>query len=373
MKKRMLVMVAAVVLFLAVIGFVKFQQIRTAMAAGQSFKPPPEAVTTVVAAKEEWPNTVEAVGSVAAAQGVTLSADLAGVVDKILFKSGSHVEDGQILVTLDTRQERASLASAQAQRDLAKTNLERATKLRDQHLIADADYDQTETLYKQADAAVAAIQATIDRKTIRAPFAGVTGIREVNLGQYVQSGDPIVPLQSERPIFVNFYVPQDVVSSLRVGATVNAAPDSSASAKGRITAINPVIDVATRNVSVQATFRNEHGVLHPGAYANVQVNLGSSAPVIGLPTSAINYAPYGNSVFILDKMKGPNGAEYTGVRQQFVRLGKSKGDRVAVLTGVAPGDTVVTSGVFKLRPGAAVQVNNEIQPSNSLTPKTQDS
>jgi membrane fusion protein, multidrug efflux system len=375
MKKRMFQMLAAVLVVVAALGFVKFQQIRTAMAMGRSFAPPPETVTTLVARPQRWEAALEATGSVAPVQGVTLSADEPGVVESIVFESGSHVRAGQTLVRLDTRQERAQLTSAQAQHELDRTRLERGRKLFDQQLISHAEYDDLTAQFTQSEAAVSAIQASIDRKTIRAPFSGAVGIRVVNLGQYVHSGDPIVPLQSEDPIFVNFAVPQQQVASLHAGATVHAAADSGAeaTATGRITAINPVVDEATRNVQVQATFRNGQGRLRAGAYVTVKVMLGTSVPLIALPASAINFAPYGNSVFIVEKQQGPDGKPYAGVRQQFVKLGATQGDQVAILSGVKAGEEVVTSGAFKLRPHAAVLVNNRVQPSNSLTPRPKDS
>jgi membrane fusion protein (multidrug efflux system) len=375
MNKRMFQMLAAVLVFVAVIGFVKFQQVRAAIAMGKSFAPPPEAVTTFVARPQQWQATLEATGSVAPVQGVTLSADEPGVVASIVFESGAHVRAGQTLVLLDTRQERAQLASAEAQHELDRTRLERGKKLFDQQLIAHAEYDDLTAQFAQSEAAVNEIKASIERKTVRAPFAGAVGIRQVNLGQYVRSGDPIVPLQSEDPIYVNFAVPQQQVASLRAGALVYAAADSGvqASATGRITAINPVVDEATRNVQVQATFRNEHGRLRAGAYVTVKVVLGPSAPLIALPASAVNFAPYGNSVFIVEPLKGPEGKVYLGVRQQFVTLGAAQGDQVAILSGVKAGEEVVTSGVFKLRPNAAVLVNNRVQPSNSLAPRPKDS
>ena len=198
------------------------------------------------------------------------------------------------------------------------------------------------------------IKAAIDRKTIRAPFAGVTGIRTVNVGQYLNSGDPVVPLQSMSSLYVNFSVPQH-----RVG--------------GRITAINPVVDDATRNVQVQATFQNPHGQLRPGMYVTLKVSLGERDAVVALPASAISYAPYGNSVFIVEDIKGPDGKSFRGVRQQFVKLGATRGDLVAVVDGVKPGQEVVSTGVFKLRSGAAVVVNNKVQPGASANPKPEDS
>ena len=375
MRKRMFQMLGGVLAFLAIIAFVKFQQIQSAIASSKSFRMPPEVVTTVVAERRDWQAMLEAVGSVAPVQGVTLGADLPGVVDRIDFQSGSRVEAGQALVVLDTRQERAQLASAEARHSLAMTSLDRAKKLFEQQVIAQAEYDQAAALDQQAEAAVNEIRATIERKTIRAPFAGVTGIRQVNLGQYLHSGDPVVPLQSMNPIYVNFAVPQQQVAALSVGRAVWAAADTSARGRvaGRITAINPMVDDATRNVQVQATFGNRGGGLRPGMYVTVSVARGTSDPVVALPSSSINFAPYGNSVFIVEDLKGPDGKTYRGVRQQFVKLGATQGDLVAVLEGVKPGQEVVSSGVFKLRSGAAVTVDNRVQPSGSAAPKPEDS
>jgi membrane fusion protein (multidrug efflux system) len=375
MSKRMFQMLAAVLAIVATLGFVKFQQIQAAIAAGKGWSAPAEAVTSVVTRQDQWQGALEAVGSVEPVQGVTLSADLAGVVDKIAFESGAAVSAGQLLVALDTRQERAQLASAEAALQLATTSHDRAKKLLESQAIAQADYDQTDALFRQAEAHVHEIEATIQRKTIRAPFAGIAGIRQVNLGEYLESGKPVVPLTSRDPIYVNFAVPQQQVASLHVGAPVHAHFDNGQLevASGQITAINTVVDGDTRNVQVQATFHNAKGVLRPGMYVTAHVDLGSEMPVIALPVTAINYAPYGNSVFIIEDLKGPNGKTYRGVRQQFVKLGAARGDQVAVLDGVKPGQEVVTSGVFKLRTGAAVFVNNAVQPSNSSTPKPEDS
>jgi len=372
MSKRMIQMLAVVVVFLAAIGFVKFQQVRTAIAAGKSFQPPPETVTTARAGLERWQTTVDAVGSVAPVHGVTLAADQPGVVAEIDFESGAHVDAGAVLVRLDTRQERAGVESAVAQRDLAKANLDRGKTLIDQKLMSPSDYDALSAQFEQAEANLHALQATLDRKLIRAPFAGVAGIRTVNVGQYLRSGDPVVPLQSLSPVYVDFAVPQQRVGSLRVGDAVRASADGGAVLTGRITAINPVVDDATRNVQVQATFQNPHEVLRPGMYVNVAVSLGTSAPVVALPVSSISYAPYGNSVFIVEQLTGPGGVAYRGVRQQFVKLGAARGDLVAITDGVKPGQEVVTSGVFKLRSGAAVNVNNAVTPSASAAPRPED-
>ena len=375
MRKRMMLMLAVVVLFLVTIGLVKFFQIRAAIAQGMSWSPPPEAVTSIVAKQEQWPASLNGIGTVVAVQGVEVSADLPGIVDKIAFDSGKRVAAGDVLVRLDTSQERAQLAAAEAQRELAQLNLNRSRSLLEKGVIAQAEYDQLAAQAKTADARVGEIRATIARKTIRAPFTGVLGIRQIDKGQYLNGGAPIVPLQSMDPVYVNFSLPQQDVAALEVGAEVRVSADSIANAKpvGRITAINSVVDPETRNVQVQATFHNPRAQLRPGMFVDVQVELGSSTGVIALPASAISYAPYGNSVFVIGDVKGPDGKPYKGVRQQFVKLGASRGDQVAILSGVKPGEEVVTSGVFKLRNGAKVMVDNKTQPNNNPAPRPEDS
>jgi membrane fusion protein (multidrug efflux system) len=375
MRKRMMLTVAVLVFLLAGLGIYKVQQIRSAMAAGAAWQPPPEAVTTVVAHETRWPETVDVIGSVSAVHGVTLSADLPGTVESIEFQSGANVAAGAVIVRLDARQERAQLAAAQAQQELARLNLERMTRLRDKEVVAQSELDAVAAAAKQADARVGEIRATIERKQVRAPFAGRLGIRQVNLGQYLNAGEPIVPLQSLDPVYVDFSVPQAQLAGLGVGAEVRVHVDSLrvTHAIGRITAINSLVDEATRNVLVQATFRNPHAALRPGMFVEVEIATGTTPPVVALPASAVNYAPYGNSVFVVTTMKGANGKSYRGVEQRFVKLGAGHGDQVAVESGVKPGDEVVTSGVFKLRSGAAVLVNNSVQPANDPAPKPEDS
>jgi membrane fusion protein (multidrug efflux system) len=371
----MIIMLAAMGAFVLGIGALKFFQIRAAIAQGASFQPPPEAVTTVVASQVRWPGSLSAIGTVTAVHGVTVSADLPGVVERIEFDSGRRVRRGDLLVRLDTSQERAQLAAAEAQWELARLNKDRIQMLRDKQVAAEAEYDRAVAEAKQAEARVGEIRATIDRKTIRAPFDGVLGIRQINLGQYLTAGDPIVPLQSMDPVHVDFSVPQQEVGGLRIGADVRISADSMAlgNAVGKVTAINSVVDQATRNVQVQARLQNRDGRLRPGMFVDVQVMTGTSQPVVALPASAISYAPYGNSVFIVGEMEGPKGVKYRGVRQQFVKLGEGRGDQVAVVSGLAPGEEVVTSGVFKLRNGAAIHVDNKVQPANSPTAKPEDS
>jgi membrane fusion protein (multidrug efflux system) len=372
MKKRMVLMLAAVGVFITAIGAVKYSQIKKAMS--QTYVPEPEAVTTVVAKSQEWPATLSAIGSVAAVHGVVVSADLPGVVEKIAFESGRMVKQGDLLVQLDTRQENAQLKAAEAQKDLAKLTVERVTGLTKTGIVAQADWDKADADLKSADAKIGEIKATIARKTIRAPFSGLLGIRQVNLGQYLEAGAAIVPLQSLDPIYVNFSVPQQDAARLRPGIEVKVkAENVGTEATGKLTATDSLIDEATRNVQVQATFANKSGKLRPGMYVTASVNLGSASTIIPLPASAINYAPYGDSVYVVEDMKGPDGKPYKGVRQQFVKLGPGRGDQIAVLEGLKPGEEIVTSGVFKLRQGGAVQVNNKTVPSNNPAPKPEDS
>jgi membrane fusion protein (multidrug efflux system) len=370
----MILMLAAVAVFLTAIGTVKFRQIQAAVAQAASFQPPPEAVTTVVARQEEWPATLGAIGTVVAVRGVTVSADLPGMVESITFDSGRAVREGEVLVRLDTRQERAQLAAAEAQLELARLNLDRGRGLRDQGVIAQAEFDRVYAENTQAQARVGEIRATIERKVIRAPFTGVLGIRQVNLGQYLVGGAPIVPLQAIDPVYVNFSVPQQEVGRLHAGGEVrlSAEGDSGGEFAGRITAVDSVVDESTRNVQVQATVPNPGSRLHPGMFVETRVLLGAGQTIVSLPASAISYAPFGDSVFVVGDVQGPSGQTYRGVRQQFVKLGAARGDQVALLSGVKPGEEVVSSGAFKLRNGAAIRVQNNVRPANEAAPKPED-
>jgi membrane fusion protein, multidrug efflux system len=375
MAKRMILMLVVVVVFIAALAFIKVRQFQAMAQQFAAMQPPPDAVTTIVAQREEWPSTLGAIGTVAAVQGVTVSADLAGIVDKIAFESGTPVKQGDVLVQLDTRQEQAQLAAAQAEFELSGLTYDRMKRLVEHDAVSRSEFDTAAATRKQAEARIREIRATIERKTIRAPFSGVLGIRAVNLGQYLTGGDPVVPLQSLNPIYVNFGIPQQEAQQMRLGRTVRikAGDLGDLEFNGRISAIDSVVDEGTRNVKVQATLANPGGKLRPGMFVQTQILLGSSQTVIALPGSAINYAPYGDSVFVVADMKGPDGRTYRGVRQQVVKLGHSRGDQIAVLSGVTPGEEVVTSGVFKLRNGAPVQINNKVQPSNSRAPKPEDS
>jgi len=375
MAKRMILMLVLVALVIGGLGFFKFKQVQGAMAAAASFTIPPVAVTTVTVKPEKWSSTFNVIGTMAAVQGVTVSADLPGTVDKIHFESGQWVKQGDILVELDTRQERAQLANMEAARDLAHINFGRMQQLVQQGVLAKSDYDTAISTQKVSDAQVAEVKATIDRKTIRAPFSGVLGIRQVNLGQYLAAGAAIVPLQSLDPIYVNFGVPQQDAGQIKMGSTVRITSQDGKDRiyNGKVTAFDSVVNESTRNIQVQATLSNPGGRLHGGAFVQVDISTGADRQVMSVPASAINYAPYGDSVFVVTDMKDPKGNAYRGVKQQFVKVAGSRGDQVAIISGLNPGDEVVSSGVFKLRNGAAIVVNNKVQPTNNPAPKPEDS
>jgi membrane fusion protein (multidrug efflux system) len=375
MAKRMITMLVLLIALISGLAVIKLRQFQAMAAQFAAMQPAPEAVTTIVARSEAWPTTISSIGTVAAVQGVTVSADLPGIVDRIAFESGKRVKDGDVLVALDTRQEEAQLTAADAQLELARVTFERMERLVQQDAVSRAEFDVAAAAFKQAEARIHEIRATIDRKTIRAPFSGVLGIRTVNLGQYLTGGDAVVPLQSLDPIYVNFGVPQQDAGQMRLGRTVtiSASDLDNGNFAGRITALDSVVDEATRNVRVQATLANPGGRLRPGMFVQAEVTLGADQAVVALPASAISYAPYGDSVFVVADLKNEQGQSYRGVRQQVVKLGGARGDQIAVLSGVTPGEVVVTSGVFKLRNGAAVQINNTVRPANSKTPTPEES
>jgi membrane fusion protein, multidrug efflux system len=378
--KYLLFFVAVFGLFLAVVfglGFVKFTQIQgfIQLAKSGAFEPPPTAVTTEVAKQSAWRPTLEAVGSIAAVNGVTVSTDLAGIVREIAFESGNKVRAGDLIVRLDTTQEEAQLHQAEAQRDWAAITLKRDKDLVEKHAISQSDYDNAEASYRQSQAAVDQFKALIARKTLRAAFDGVAGIRQVNLGQYLKEGDPVVTLQSFDPIYANFMLPQQDLSKLVVGQPVTLRVDAydDRSFNGVVTAINSLVDQATRNVQVQATLANRDALLRPGMFAKVSVLMSDMKDVIAIPATAIHYAPYGDSIFVVSEMKDQTGKNFKAVKEQFVKVGQSRGDMISVVSGLKPGEEVVTSGVFRLKSGAHIVVNNQIKPESELAPTPSDS
>lgn len=370
-KKQWAVVAVGLLAVLGILVGVKAGQIITMVRAGESFVPPPQAVTSAKVEPAEWESTKAAIGSLVAMQGVTLAAELPGTVREIEFESGTSVKRGAILVKLDTSAEEAQLASAVAEASLAKLNLERARRLRQGEANAQADLDTADARAKQADATVRNLRATIAKKTIRAPFDGRIAIRQVELGQVVSPGSPIASLQSVTPIRADFWLPQQALAELQPGQRTRLRTDTFPDEKwdGEITTINPEVDAATRNVRVRATFPNPDGRLRPGMFANVEVLSDEKRSVLTIPATAVMFAPYGDSVFAVEEKKDESGKAATVARQKFIRTGERRGDLVAVADGLKAGETVVSSGVFKLRNGATVAVDNALAPNAQLAPK----
>ena len=373
MKKRILILaVLALVAVVAVLGGIKGLQIDRMIAHGKQMVPPAEAVTTATAVRQSWESVLTAVGSLSAVQGVTLSAELTGKVAQIAFTPGGPVKAGDLLVKQDTSSEEAQLRSAEAGAALARLNIERLGKLLVEKTIAQSQYDNAEAAYKQAIAQADTIRAAIAKKTIRAPFSGRLGIRQVNLGQVINEGQPIVSLQALDPIFVDFSLPQQNLLQLKPGQPVRVTTDALPGevVHGRITAINPQVDAATRTIRVQGTVANPDERLRPGMYVNVSVVLPATRQVLVIPATAVLYAPYSDSIFVVEDRVDPAGGQPgQTVRQQFAKLGDRQGDFVAVLSGLKEGDTVVSTGVFKLRNGQAVTVQNALSPEFKLHPE----
>jgi membrane fusion protein (multidrug efflux system) len=349
MKKAILFSIVGLIILVGVLGGVKGMQIKRMIAQGEAYVPPPAPVTTAVVQSASWPSELTAVGSLEAFQGVMVTAELSGKVVKIAFEPGSAVKAGDLLVQQDTTSETAQLRSAQASMELARLNLERAKELLPANVITRSSYDNVDAEFKQAAAQVDAIQATIAKKTIRAPFAGRLGIRQVNLGQTLNDGDPIVSLQSMDPIFVNFQLPQQELAKIQQGLMVKLTTDA---LPGKVV-------------------KDER--LRPGMFVNVAVALAEARAVLAIPSTAVLYAPYSDSVFIVEEKKSDGSAGGGSVvRQQFIRLGDKRGDYIAIVSGLKEGQTVVSTGSFKLRNGQSVVVDNTLSPEFKLAPKPEE-
>ena len=374
-RKLWVAVIAGLVLVVGLLAGVKVGQIVTMVRAAEKMTPPPMAVSSAVAKLAEWTPTRGAVATLVAMRGVTLSAELPGTVREITFESGASVRKGQPLVRLDTSTEEAQLEAAEAEATLARVNVERARTLHRQESMSKADLDAAEARARGAAAAVAQLQATIAKKTIRAPFDGRISIRQVELGQVLSPGTPIASLQSVTPVHADFWLPQQALADLRTGQKVQlrADPFPDARWEGEITAVNPEVDPSTRNVRVRATFPNPDGRLRPGMFASVDVVSGQTQQVLIIPATAVQYAPYGDSVFAIEEKKDPKSGRTGPVAQQkFVRLGERRGDFVAVVSGLSPGERIVGSGGFKVRNGAPVAINDNLRPEAELAPKPSD-
>jgi membrane fusion protein, multidrug efflux system len=370
MLKRLTLTIIGLAILIGIPTVIKMQQFQ-AMAAMQMTMPP-EIVTADQVRKQIWPNELSSTGSLIAVQGVTMSAELGGKITEIAFKSGQRVKAGDLLVRLDTTAEEAQLRSAEAAAKLAKINLERNRGLRANKTVSQSELDSSEANFKQTTAQVENVRATIAKKTMRAPFSGQLGLRQVNLGQIIEQGTPVVTLQTINPIYADFSLPQQQFSSIAVGNEVrintDAAPDKTFT--GKIIAVNPEIDQTTRSVRVRSTLVNEGELLRPGMFANVEVVLPQVNEVLAIPATSVLYAPYGDTVFVIDSKKDEtSGEEQQILRQQIIRLGQTRGDYVAVTKGLKEGESVVTSGVFKLRPNMAVTVDNTLALDARLDPQ----
>ena len=375
MKKRIILTIVGLLVLIGILGGIKWLQISRMVAQGKTFVPPPETITTFELRPESWESLLTSVGSLEAVQGVMVTAELKGKVENITFEPGAKVRAGDLLVQQDISSETAQLRASEASVALAKITLERTRKLLTEKTVSQSQYDNADAQYKQAAAQLENIRAAIAKKTIRAPFAGRLGIRLINLGQILNEGDAIVSLQSLNPIFVNFSLPQQQLAQIQPDLTVRVTTDvlPGRVIEGKITAINPAVDAATRNIRVQATVTNPQEQLRPGMFVNVAVVLPIQDKVLPIPATAVLYAPYSDSVFIVEEKKNEKTARSGKiVRQQFVRLGEKRGDFIAVTSGLKEGETIASTGVFKLRNGQAVVVNNSLAPEFKLVPKTKN-
>ena len=354
----------------------KLEQFRAMGEAGASMVPPPEVVTAAAAAPDQWESTLASTGTLAPVQGVTVAAETPGKVARISFESGTSVKAGDLLVQLETSTEQAQLRAAEASVALARANLARTLELRKNLSISPAELDSAQARFDEAAAQAEGIRTTIAKKTIRAPFSGRLGMREVDLGEVLKDGDAVVSLQSLDPIYVDFSLPQQHLPVLTLGTAVRVSTDAAPGRifTGTITAISPVVDRATRNVRLQATIGNDGETLRGGMFANVAVVLPVREQVLAIPLTAVLFAPYGDSVFVIANAEARDGATPAApsglvLRQRFVRLGERRGDFVDVTDGLEAGEQVVTTGVFKLRSGMAVVIDNTLAPDAKLAPQ----
>ena len=376
MKTKIAIAILIVLGVLGGLSGIKTLQIKKLIETGKSFVQPPESVSSATVREEKWQGTLTAIGSVTAVQGVTVTPEIPGSVREIAFESGAIVNKGDLLVRLDTSSEDAQLRALEAQAELARITVARERTLRSQNLIPQSELDSAEATLKQNQANADVLRTTIEKKTIRAPFAGRLGLRLVNLGQYLEAGKPIAALQSLDPVYVEFSFPQQELAQLKTGMRVGLTTDSYPGRQfdGKLTAITPNLDPSTRSVGLQATLANSDQLLRPGMFARVELLLPEEKKLLVIPSTSVLSAPYGDSVYVIESKAGTNGAPSSlVVRQQFVRTGRSHGDFLSVETGLKPGDRIVSAGIFKLRNGMAVTENNELKPKNDLAPRPSDS
>jgi len=375
MIRKVLLAVFIVLLVVGGLAGVKALQIKKLIASGKSFAPPPECVSAAVAREDKWQDTLTAIGSITAVQGVIVTPDIPGIAREIAFESGAVVTNGALLVRLDTSSEEAQLRALEAQEELGRLNLARERNLRTQNMVSQSELDTAEATLKQSQGNADAIRAAIQKKTIRAPFGGRLGIRLINLGQYLDTGKPIVSLQSLTPVYAEFSLPQQELARLKTGMKVLVTTDAYPGRQfdGTLTAINPDLDQQTRSVGLQATFDNPEQLLRPGMFARVEVLLPEEQAVLVIPATSVLSAPYGDSVYVIEPKPGKDEEKTElAVRQQFIRTGRARGDFVSVESGLKPGDRIVSAGIFKLRNGMSVIENNDLTPKTDVAPRPSD-
>lgn len=353
MKRKIALAVLLVILTFGGLAGIKALQIMTMVKAGESMGPSPETVEVRPAERQSWEQSLKSIGTVAPVNGTTVRSEAEGVIREILFRPGSRVEAGTILVQLDTEVEEAQLDVARAALDLAKTNVGRIRELHERKSVSDAELDRAEAEFAGAQAQVANLQATVDKRTVRAPFAGRLGVRLLSPGDYITKGEAIVTLQSYDRVFVDMEIPQNKISFLSEGMEVRITVDTWKDTvfSGILTAINPDVDASTRSVLVQATFDNPDGKLLPGMFVNAEVVRPEKREAVVVPRSAVLHTNFGDTVFVV-AAADENGREK--VRQQIVRIGESKGDFVEITDGLEGTEEVVTAGAFKLREGSLI-------------------
>lgn len=371
MKKRLFFTVLGLTLvFGGVFGYNWFVAYKTEQFFANQ-KAPVQTVTATTAKAAAWRPAIKAVGSMEAVRGVDIAAETTGKIVEVSVEDGARVEPGQILVKLDDDGLRAELRGARAEASLAEIQRDRQYRLREQNAVSQSDFDRAASQLEQAHARVDDVQAQLDEKTVEAPFGGRLGIIQVDVGQYVSAGDPIVTLQNLDPISVDFTVPQRELARIEVDQPIAVRADAFGTQpfRGRIVAISPKIDRQTRSVPVRGRIANPDGALRPGMFVDVTVELPTQDNVITLPQTAVTYNPYGTSVFLINETRTDSGDTELTVERKFVRTGATRGDQVQVLEGLSEGDRVVTSGQLKLRNGSRVSVKDSPQPTNDPSPE----
>ena len=365
--------VVGLLLIFVLLALIKFVQIRKMMAMPMVM--PPTTVSSVEVKQEDWPPIFSSIGTISAVQGATVSAELAGTVAEIKFENGAIAKKGDVLMRLDASSEEAQLKSSEADLDLARSDLARARDLAGRNVVSKAELDAAESKFKQKEGVVNNMRSMIAKKEVLAPFDGQLGIRQVNVGQMITAGQQVVSLQALDPLYVDFALPQQDLPKLSPGLEVRVHTDvvSGREFPGKLTALNSSVDPVTRNVTLQATIENKDHALRPGMFAKIDVLLLDKQQTLIVPGTAISYAPYGDSVFVIEKKKDEKtGQESQILRQQFVRVGEARGDFVSITKGLEPGQQIVSTGVFKLRNGMAVVINNDLAPKPQLNPKPTD-